>query len=310
MMHADQVDRRPRARGRPARRDGRDDGGLRTRTGFPAGSHSSSSPTATLPETTVPVTTVPCPATVKDRSIAMRKIPASSAGRTREQSDSSARLSSSIPCPVVAEVRTIAAPSRNDPRTSERMSSSTMSIQPGSARSHFVMTTRPPERPRSRRISRCSRVCGMTESSAATISMARSSPDAPASMLRMNRSWPGTSTIASRYSPSSQRREAQVDRDPPLLLGRQAVGVDPGEGPHQRRLAVVDVAGGPDHEVAYRFVHGLPSVRKPIPDRSHPIRSSLKGEGQPEKWRIGRRSSDSGVEIMRGRYGKSVAQRR
>jgi hypothetical protein len=60
-----------------------------------------------------------------------------------------------------------------------------------------------------------------------------------------------------------QRREAQVDRDPPLLLRRQAIGVHPGEGPHQGGLAVIDVAGGPDHEVAYRFVHGPPSIRKP-----------------------------------------------
>ena len=42
--------------------------------------------------------------------------------------------------------------------------------------------------------------------------------------------------------------EAQVDRHaPPLLLG-QAVGVDAGERVDERRLAVVDVAGGADYE--------------------------------------------------------------
>ena len=53
------------------------------------------------------------------------------------------------------------------------------------------------ESPSRERICMCSRVWGMTESSAATTSMARSSPEAPASMLRMNRSWPGTSIKAS-----------------------------------------------------------------------------------------------------------------
>jgi hypothetical protein len=44
--------------------------------------------------------------------------------------------------------------------------------------------------------------------------------------------------------------EAQVDRDPPPTLVGEPVGVDAGQGPDQGRLAVVDVAGGPQHEVA------------------------------------------------------------
>ena len=75
----------------------------------------------------------------------------------------------------------------------------------------------------------CSRVCGMTESSAATTSMARSRPEAPASMLRMNRSWPGTSIKASVIFAQVERREAQVDRDAALLFGGQAIGVDAGQ---------------------------------------------------------------------------------
>ncbi len=47
-----------------------------------------------------------------------------------------------------------------------------------------------------------------------------------------------------------ERGEAQVDRDPALLLGREAVGVDAGQGPDQRRLAVVDVPGRPEDQVA------------------------------------------------------------
>ena len=49
------------------------------------GCHSSSSPTATLPEATVPVTTVPWPATVNERSIAIRNSPGSAAGPTAVQ---------------------------------------------------------------------------------------------------------------------------------------------------------------------------------------------------------------------------------
>ena len=40
---------------------------------------------------------------------------------------------------------------------------------------------------------KCSRVCGITDSSAATTSSTASIPCAPASMLRTKRSWPGTS---------------------------------------------------------------------------------------------------------------------
>jgi hypothetical protein len=46
-------------------------------------------------------------------------------------------------------------------------------------------------------------------------------------------------------------REAQVDRDPPLLLLLEPVGIGAGEGAHQRALAVVDVARGPDDQGAH-----------------------------------------------------------
>ena len=45
-----------------------------------------------------------------------------------------------------------------------------------------------------------------------------------------------------------ERRVAEIDRDPaPLLLGKP-VGVLPGQRPHEPRLPVVDVAGGPDRQ--------------------------------------------------------------
>ena len=80
---------------------------------------------------------------------------------------------------------------------------------------------------------------------------------APASMLRMNRSWPGTSTRASRRLAQVERGEAEVDGDPALLLGGEAVGVDAGQGADQRRLAVVDVPGGAEDQVAFDAGHRL-----------------------------------------------------
>ena len=56
-----------------------------------------------------------------------------------------------------------------------------------------------------RRTARCSRVCGITPSSAATTSRKRSMPVAPATIVRTKRSWPGTSTT-DRRRPVAERR--------------------------------------------------------------------------------------------------------
>ena len=120
-----------------------------------------------------------------------------------------------------------------------------------STRSILVTTPVISATPISSRMSRCSRVCGRGPSSAATTSSTRSIDSTPASMFGRNRSWPGTSTKPSSV-PSGKRRvgKAEIDRQPaPLLLG-QAVGVDPGQRPHQRGLAVVDMAGGGEDHVA------------------------------------------------------------
>ena len=45
-----------------------------------------------------------------------------------------------------------------------------------------------------------------------------------------------------------QRREPELDRHAARLLLRQAVGVHAGQRPHERGLAVVDVAGGPERQ--------------------------------------------------------------
>ena len=111
----------------------------------------------------------------------------------------------------------------------------------------MVSATTPRAMPSSPQMSRCSRVCGITPSSAATTSTTRSMPTAPATMVRTKRSCPGTSTTPT-VSPVGQRqvREAELDGDAALLLLLQAIGVDAGERAHQRRLAVVDVTGGAD----------------------------------------------------------------
>jgi hypothetical protein len=67
-------------------------------------------------------------------------------------------------------------------------------------------------------------------------------------MFRMNRSWPGTSTTPARVPSPRRMREAQVDRDAALLLFLQAIRVRSGERADERRLAVVDVPGGPDDD--------------------------------------------------------------
>ena len=46
-----------------------------------------------------------------------------------------------------------------------------------------------------------------------------------------------------------EEREPQIDGDAPRLLLGQAIRVDSGEGLHEGGLAVVDVAGGADHDV-------------------------------------------------------------
>ena len=51
----------------------------------------------------------------------------------------------------------------------------------------------------------------------------------------------------------AQMGKAEIDRDAPPLLLRQPVGIDPGEGAHQRGLPMIDVSGSPDdHRLSWR----------------------------------------------------------
>ncbi len=86
----------------------------------------------------------------------------------------------------------------------------------------------------------------------------------------MNRSCPGTSTRASRHVAEVERGEAQVDGDPALLLGGQPVGVDAGQGADQGRLAVVDVPGGPEDQVARSAMNAPPALARRTGGRAAP----------------------------------------
>ena len=74
-------------------------------------------------------------------------------------------------------------------------------------------------------------------------------PVAPATIVRTKRSWPGH---VDEREPAAvgqlERRVAEVDRDPALLLLGQPVGVLPGQRADEPRLAVVDVPGGADRQ--------------------------------------------------------------
>ena len=99
-------------------------------------------------------------------------------------------------------------------------------------------------------MARCSRVCGITPSSAAITSSARSMPpDAGQHVLHEALVAGHVHDLDREPVGLLEEGEAEVDRDAARLLLRQAIGVDAGEGLDQRGLAVVDVAGGADDDV-------------------------------------------------------------
>ena len=134
-------------------------------------------------------------------------------------------------------------------------------------------------------MSRCSSVCGITPSSAATVKSTRSMPCAPASMLRMNRSCPGTSTTPARV-PSGQIQvgEPEIDGDAPLFFFLQPIGVLAGERLDEACLPVVDVPGGADDQTRALDLfrnRGRPdrkSVRRSSRNRSSLMRPMIGGQ--------------------------------
>ncbi|KPK06807.1 MAG: hypothetical protein AMJ64_08290 [Betaproteobacteria bacterium SG8_39] len=166
----------------------------RTRADCPASTARTMSPTATSPLTTVPVTTRPAPAMVKVRSTARRKWPSRVRGRSARAADSRCAFNASTPAPLTAESANSGAPRRPVGASSSASIAFTASTRAGLTRSILVSATAPCATPSRSRIARCSRVCGIGPSSAATTSSAKSMPATPESMLCTKRSWPGTST--------------------------------------------------------------------------------------------------------------------
>src|SRR5437016_1243989 len=176
----------------------------RTRSRSPLGKSSTSSPGPTLPEISVPVTTDPNPFMANARSIGSRKYRAASFADALAAASLNAFFNSPSPAPVFALTGTSGAFSRNDPRRNSSASIRTSSSVSLSTMSLFVSATTPRFTPSNRQISKCSRVCGLMDSSAAITRSSTSMPAAPASMLLTNLSCPGTSTKPKR-TPFSSR---------------------------------------------------------------------------------------------------------
>ena len=175
---------------------------LRRRTAPPVAEWRSVSPTRAWPAKTVPVTTVPWPGRVNTRSTARRNRPwcwrgaACCAVATRWARSAAVPGSSAW----VAAVAKTGAPASGVGASRACTSSRTWAMRSGVARSALVRATVPCRTPSSSTMARCSRVWGITPSSAATTSSAWSMPTAPAAMVCTNFSWPGTSMMP-RMSP-------------------------------------------------------------------------------------------------------------
>ncbi len=167
------------------------------------GTISTRSPTATRPACTVPATMVPMPGSVKLRSIAMRKLPPADRAPKRAACSRRCAPSASTPVPSTDETGNTGQCAAGVPRSRDASCSSTAARRAASTASILVSAITPRVMPSCSRMSRCSSVCGMTPSSAATTSSARSMPVAPASMVCTKRSCPGTSMKPSTPASSS-----------------------------------------------------------------------------------------------------------
>ena len=176
----------------------------RTRTRAPVGISSNSSPSLISPAIRVPVTTAPKPRIVNARSIGSRVMNSEARSGTCDPNSRSAFFNASSFSPVRELTARIGAPSRKDPAINSSVSARTSWSNSSSTRSFLVITTKPCLTPSRRQMSKCSRVCGITLSSAAMTRATRSIPCAPANMFFTRRSCPGTSTKPICTSPKSR----------------------------------------------------------------------------------------------------------
>ena len=210
--------RRRRARARPAARRrhapparGRAPATLRTRTSRPPGSIASRSPAPTLPDHRVPVTTVPMPRSENTRSTGSRNGAVGRRGRHAAR-----RAVEAGPQLVQAD----AGPRRdlNDRRLREEGPAVERLARPRAARARPVVVDEVALGQRddaggacraAGRCRRCSRVCGMTPSSAATTSRTRSMPVAPATIAADEALVAGHVDEPKRAGRSAERRGAR-----------------------------------------------------------------------------------------------------
>ena len=225
---------------------------------MPEGVTFTSSPTFTSPANTVPVTTVPAPPSVKQRSTASLN-PAPRAGLLMILPLREIPCRPERPSPVTLDTGKIGASRRNVGATSARISCSHSARRAASTRSILVIATAPSRTPRSCTISRCSTVCGIGPSSAATTSSTKSMPVAPDDHV-VDEPLVAGHVDEAEHAAVRQRQVgvAELDRDAARLLLLQAVGVDAGERLHQRGLAVVDVACGADDHGSSRLWRAAP----------------------------------------------------
>ena len=229
---------RPR-RARPARRAPRR---ARTRARGRDGRIVTASPRAASPDHSVPVTTVPGAA---DREHAVdvqpQRAAAGRAARPARPPATSAPRSSSSPAPRARRHRD-GLGARQQRRRLGAAPAPGPRGRPWSPRPRRPSRRARPAPPRAR-ASAASRRRRRRRPSGTGRSRSRPRPSCARSARAPARRPP---TAAARGS--VQRRVAERDRDPARLLLRQPVGVDARQRPHERRLAVVDVAGGAERE--------------------------------------------------------------
>ena len=209
-----------------------------------------------------------------------------------------------MPSLVKAEAVRIGAAARELPCSKVATSARSVSKRAASTRSALVRTTAPRLISSRLRTARCSRVCGMMPSSAATSSRAKSMPVAPATFVCTRRSWPGALMKPIREPLSRSRKAKPRSGVMPRFLFREAIGVDAGQCADQRGFTVINMSCGTNnHENTMRGgLRRARGWRTPASDWCHVEFYRRRPRGHqvlpwPSRRQQGRRKD-------RGRYGK------
>ena len=161
----------------------------------------------------------------------------------------SASFSASRPSPVRDETRRMGAPSRNEPATSSRASSSARACRSASASVALGEGDQPARD--AQQAADVEVLAGLGHDRLVGGHHQQHGVDP----VRARQHVADEPLVAGNVDERSHEAvaqievgEAQVDRDAALLLLLQPVRIDAGERPHQRALAVVDVPGGADDQ--------------------------------------------------------------